>query len=61
MNQIIKLIAEIEIEIDGELDKEKAVKIMTQRIPEGISSEDYDGTDDWVIFVNHWTVREDLS
>ncbi len=58
MNQIIKLLADIEIEIDGELDKERAINIISQRIPEGAVSEDYDGTEDWAILVKKWTVKE---
>ncbi len=59
MNKIIHLLAEIEIEIDGDLDKQKAIEYLSEvRCPEGIISEDYDGTEDWAILVNKWTVKE---
>ncbi len=58
MSKIVHLIAEIEIEIDGGMEKERAIDIISQRIPEGALSEDYDGTEDWAILVNKWTVKE---
>ncbi len=59
MVRTVKLIAEMEIEIDGDLDKQKAIEYLSEvRCPEGIISEDYDGTEDWAILVNKWSVRE---
>lgn len=59
---ILKLIAEIEVEIDGKLSKEKAIEILqTNCMPEGVVSEDYDGTEDWAILINSWSVREGIS
>ena len=61
---IINLVADIEIEVDGDLSKEKAIKIFFRegRI-EGVLSEDYDAEDcggphDWAILVNSWSGRE---
>ena len=57
---ILKLIAELDLEVDGSLEKEKAIEILAERsMPKDILSEDYDGTKDWAIIINSWTIREE--
>ncbi len=58
MVRTVKLIAEMEIEIDGDISIQTVIEIMSQRVPEGAVSEDYDGTEDWAILVNKWSVKE---
>jgi hypothetical protein len=54
------LIAKIEIEVDGELYRERAIEICQKTLRvQGVFSEDYNGTYDWAILVNSVEINED--
>lgn len=58
----MKVTIEFDLKLDGDITENKAKKVflgqngLSKIMPGGISSEDVDGTDDYVVFINGWQV-----
>jgi len=53
----MKLKMVLEIEIEGELDPKRVRNILSEHLKfvnQGITSEEVDGTDDWLIYIRSW-------